>query len=258
MEMLAVTRQDGNLHELSHSRRPRWRTVAVLPLKTNCENSGGARRRREETYILPTSGSFHSGIHLGWEMHAPPKRILSWIKYGYKQDGWPETTWKRSLSPLRLWIARQSSSPGFPYPYCSPPGCPFLIKSLSWQHMYLFGQFISVLDKSPFVGPGRGSPSSSVLWLIPLDEWLSYLRLHTRRKISNEKEILPFTFSETRSLFFLPLKWWSEEANLNLSSQSWWMITAIFTFSLSWSSFLLSFRPSFLSPPSPTILLYIC
>ena len=100
MEMLAVTRQDGNLHELSYGRRPRWRTVAVLPLKTNCENSGGARRRREETYILPTSGSFHSGIHLGWEMHAPPRRILSWIKYRYMQDGWPETTWK--INPITI------------------------------------------------------------------------------------------------------------------------------------------------------------
>jgi len=151
----------------------------------------------------------------------------------------------------------QSSSPGFPYPYCSPPGCPFLIKSLSWQHTYLFGQFISVLDKSPFLGPGRGPPSSSVLWLIPLHEWLSNLWLHTRRKISNEKEILPFTFSETWSLFFLPLKWWSEEANLNLSSQSWWMITAIFTFSLSWSSFLLSFLPSLLSFPPHYFVVYL-
>ena len=226
-KLLALTMQDDNLHELSHSRRSRWRTVAVLSLKTNCENSGGARRRREETYILPTSGRFHSGIHLGWEMHAPPRRILSWIKYRYKQDGWPETTWKWILSPLRLWVTWQSSSPGFPYPYCSPPRCPFLRKSLSWQHMYLFGQFISVLDKSPFLGPGRGPPSSSVLWLIALDEWLSNLWLHTRRKIGNAKETLPFTFSETCSLLFLPLKRWSEEANLNLSSQSWEMFSNI-------------------------------
>ena len=47
-----------------------------------------------------------------------------------------------------------------PLPYCSPPGCPFPIKSLalsapvSPQAIHFW-----VLDKSPVSGPGRGPPS---------------------------------------------------------------------------------------------------
>ena len=47
-------------------------------------------------------------------------------------------------------------------PYCSPPGCPFPIKSLALSaHVspwtVHFQQFL--LDKNPVLGPGRGPPS---------------------------------------------------------------------------------------------------
>ena len=47
-----------------------------------------------------------------------------------------------------------------PLPYCSPPGCPFPIKSLVLSvHASPQTIHFQVLDKSPVSGPGRGPPS---------------------------------------------------------------------------------------------------
>ena len=47
-----------------------------------------------------------------------------------------------------------------PLPYCSPPGCPFPIKSLALSaHVSPWTIHFRVLDKSPVSGPGRGPPS---------------------------------------------------------------------------------------------------
>ena len=47
-----------------------------------------------------------------------------------------------------------------PLPYCSPPGCPFPIKSLALSaHVSPWTIHFGVLDKSPVLGPGRGPPS---------------------------------------------------------------------------------------------------
>ena len=44
-----------------------------------------------------------------------------------------------------------------PLPYCSPPGCPFPIKSLALSaHVSSWTIHFRVLDKSPVSGPGRG------------------------------------------------------------------------------------------------------
>ena len=49
-----------------------------------------------------------------------------------------------------------------PLAYCSPPGCPFPIKSLAWSaHVSPWTIHFRVLDKSPVSGPGRGPPSSN-------------------------------------------------------------------------------------------------
>ena len=46
-----------------------------------------------------------------------------------------------------------------PLPYCSPPGCPFPVKSLAVSaHVSPWTIHFRVLDKSPGLGPGRGSP----------------------------------------------------------------------------------------------------
>ena len=47
-----------------------------------------------------------------------------------------------------------------PSPCCSPPGCPFPIKSIALSaHVSPQTIHIQVLDKSPVSGPGRGPPS---------------------------------------------------------------------------------------------------
>ena len=47
-----------------------------------------------------------------------------------------------------------------PLPYCSPLGCPFPIKSLALSaHVSPQTSHFWLLDKSPVLGPGRGSPS---------------------------------------------------------------------------------------------------
>ena len=47
-----------------------------------------------------------------------------------------------------------------PLPYCSPPGCPFPIKSLALPaHVSPWTIYFQVLGKSPVSGPGRGPPS---------------------------------------------------------------------------------------------------
>ena len=47
-----------------------------------------------------------------------------------------------------------------PLPYCSPPGCPFPIKSLALSaHVSPRTIHFQVLDKSPVSGPGRGPPA---------------------------------------------------------------------------------------------------
>ena len=51
-----------------------------------------------------------------------------------------------------------------PLPYCSPPGCPFPIKSLALSaHVSPRTILFQVLDKSPVLGPGRGPLSCNKL-----------------------------------------------------------------------------------------------
>ena len=57
-----------------------------------------------------------------------------------------------------------------PLPYCSPPRCPFPIKSLVLSaHVSPQKIHFRVLDKSPVSGPGRGPPSCNTS--VYLDSW---------------------------------------------------------------------------------------
>ena len=57
-----------------------------------------------------------------------------------------------------------------PLPYCSPPGCPFPIKSLALSaHVSPQTIHFCVLDKSPVSGPGGGPPSCNIIISILLD-----------------------------------------------------------------------------------------
>ena len=93
-----------------------------------------------------------ANIHLGWVMRAPPVKTLN-------KNDWPKTT--RKLIPITLkpktasHVAEQFS--WVPLPYCSPHGCPFLLKSLTLSaHVSPQTIHFRVLDKSPVSGPGRG------------------------------------------------------------------------------------------------------
>ena len=96
-----------------------------------------------------------SGIHLGWTRRAPPGRTLEseWLAKDNPEANpitiKPETA--SHMTELFSWI---------PLPYCSPPRCPFPIKSLAWSvHVSPWRIHFWVLDKSPVSGPGRGPPS---------------------------------------------------------------------------------------------------
>ena len=106
----------------------------------------------------------------------------------------PETA--SQVAELYSWV---------PLPYCSPPGCPFPIKSLALSaHVSPQTIHFRVLDKSPVSGPGRGPPSCNS-WTIMKPEhqridafgmfcWRKLLRvLWTAKRLNQSilKEISP-------------------------------------------------------------------
>ena len=101
-----------------------------------------------------------TGIHLGWEMCAPPERTLSQTM---GQARWlardnPETNPITIESETESHLAEQFS--WVPLLCCSPPGCPFPIKSFALAaRVSPWTIHFQVLDKSPLLGPGRGLPS---------------------------------------------------------------------------------------------------
>ena len=105
----------------------------------------------------------------------PPPRILlsgihpcSWLNKACTTRKDSESEWlaKDNLETNPITIKPKTVShmaelfSWVPLPYCSPPGCPFPIKSLALS-TYVSPRTIHfrVLDKSPVSGPGRGLPS---------------------------------------------------------------------------------------------------
>ena len=99
-----------------------------------------------------------SGIHLGATRKDPESERLA--KDNLETN--PITTKSKSSSH----VAEQSS--WISLPYCSPPGCPFPIKSLALSAHVSLNSSFPVLDKSPLSGPGRGSPSCNKTRAFPL------------------------------------------------------------------------------------------
>ena len=104
-----------------------------LLLKTNWENSGGAKRREEmpaHNMSCQPPRNPHARIHLGWQMRASPGSTES-DQIRHKQDNWPETTQKANPITTKpetvSQVAEQFS--WVPLPCCSLSGCPFQIKS---------------------------------------------------------------------------------------------------------------------------------
>ena len=87
-------------------------------------------------------------------MRAPPgKTELEWLAKDHPETN-PITIKPKTVSHM----AEQFS--WVPLPSCSPPGCPFPIKSLALSaHGSPWTIHFLVLDKSPVSGPGRCPPS---------------------------------------------------------------------------------------------------
>ena len=92
--------------------------------------------------ILAEQGVHHQeGLWVRWLAKDNPETNSITIK--------PETA--SHVTQLFSWV---------PLPYCSPPRCPFPIKSLTLSaHTSPRTIPLRVLDKSPVSGPGRGPPS---------------------------------------------------------------------------------------------------
>ena len=98
----------------------------------------------------------------------PPPRILAGNHLGCTTMKGSESEWpakdKLEINPITIKPETASHMVELfswvPLPYCSPPGCPFPIKSLALS-AHVSPQIIhfQVLDKSPVSGPGRGPPS---------------------------------------------------------------------------------------------------
>ena len=110
--------------------------------------------QKETPRVCPLPRIPLASIHHGWAMRAPPgKTELEWLA----KDN-PETNPITIQSETASHVAEQFS--WVPLPYCSPPGCPFPIKSLALSaHMSPRTIHFQVLDRSPVSGPGRGPPS---------------------------------------------------------------------------------------------------
>ena len=97
-----------------------------------------------------------ASIHLGWAMHACATRKDSELEWLAKDH--PET------NPITIKLETVSHAAEqfswVPLPYCSPPGCPFPIKSLALSRDLCVSSdnsFPSVRQEPSF-GPWKGSP----------------------------------------------------------------------------------------------------
>ena len=113
--------------------------------------------RKETPRVRPLPRIPLASIHLGWAMRAPPaKTELEWLARGHLETN-PITIKPKTASHG----AEQFS--WVPLPSCSPPGCPFPIKSLALSaHVCPRTIHFRVLDKSTVSGPGSCPPSCNM------------------------------------------------------------------------------------------------
>ena len=121
----------------------------------NTELEQFRKGQKETPHVWTPPRILLSGIHLGWTRRAPPGRILEseWLAKDNPETNAitikPETA--SHVAELFSWV---------PLPHCSPPGCPFPIKSLALSaHVSPWTIHFRVLDKSPVSSPRRGPHS---------------------------------------------------------------------------------------------------
>ena len=104
----------------------------------------------------PTTSQNPSRWHPSWLNKVCPTRKDSESEWLTKDN--PETNPITIKPETASHVADQS---WVPLPYCSPPGCPFSIKSLAlWARVSPWTIHFPVSDKSPVSGPGRGQKYS--------------------------------------------------------------------------------------------------
>ena len=118
--------------------------------------TGRVRERSKGDTTCPTTSQNPSVCHPSWLNEACTTRKDSESERLAKDN--PET------NPITIKLETASHAAEqfswVPLPCCSPPGCPFPIKSLALSaYMSPWTIHFQVLDKSPFSGPGRGPPS---------------------------------------------------------------------------------------------------
>ena len=115
-------------------------------------------RSKGDTVCLPTSQN-PSRQHPSWLSDACAIRKdpeLEWLAKDH-----PETN-PITIKPKTMSHAAERFS-WVPLPYCSPPGCPFPIKSPALSaHVSPRTIHFRVLDKNPVLDPGRGPPSCNI------------------------------------------------------------------------------------------------
>ena len=111
--------------------------------------------QKETPRVRPPPRILLAGIHLGWAMW--------WVCH---QEGLWESLAKDNPETNPITIKPKTAShvtelfSWVPLPYCSPPGCPFPIKSLALSaRVSPWTIHFRVLNKSPSSGPGRGPTS---------------------------------------------------------------------------------------------------
>ena len=100
------------------------------------------------------SSRWHHALRL-----ASPHVLTWYFKWDLFLGIWPK---RESLRVMPLTGEHWQNFPfsWVPSPYCSPPGCPFPVKSLALSaHVSPQTIHFQVLDKSPVLGHGRGPPS---------------------------------------------------------------------------------------------------
>ena len=114
------------------------------------------RERSKGDTMCPTTSQNPSHGHPSWLSDACTTRKDSESELLAKDN--PETNPINIKPETASHMAEQFS--WSPLPYCSPPGCPFPIKSLPLSAPVSPRTIhFRVLDKSPVSGPGRGLPS---------------------------------------------------------------------------------------------------
>ena len=137
-----------------------------------------------------------------------------------------------------------------PLAYCSPPGCPFPIKSLALSaHVSPRTIHFQVLDKSPVSGPGRG-PLSCNEWRL----WWGLFFTETDILTTGGTQgpaCLPMDQTHWPQLEpFVPglLLMWTTGQSAPTGKEQKTLLTSL-PFPLSFLSFILPILPHFSSPP---------